>query len=161
MGYNTHSEGNDAKIAAEQEQCYDLRMQGLSIREIARRMHFSVGTVHNRLNDEINKRIAPKSDMLRVFELDKLDDLEARLISERNHIEVGENPDAIVKLANSQVNTMARRARLMGLDAPEKVAISGSLSPEIPAALRAAMDRATEDAEKREAEIRARGNGSA
>lgn len=159
MAANPSSIGNDAKIVAEQEQCYDLRMQGLSIREIARRVGLGVGTVHNRLNDEINKRIAPKSDALRVFELDKLDDIEARLIAERNVIPVGDNPDAIVKLVNSQVSTMARRARLMGLDAPEKVAISGHLSPEIPASLKAAMDRAAEDADKREAEIRAR-NGS-
>lgn len=160
MGHNAQSLGNDAKIVAEQEQCHDLRMQGLSIREIARRMQLGVGTVHNRLNDEINKRIAPKSDQLRIFELDKLDDAEARLIAERNHIELGENPDAVVKLVNSQVSTMARRARLMGLDAPEKVAISGSLETPVPASLRAAMDRAEEEVSKREAEIRARGNGS-
>lgn len=155
-----HVEGNDAKIAAEQERCYELRMQGLSIREIARRVGLGVGTVHNRLNDEINKRIAPKSDMLRVFELDKLDDLEARLIAERNAIALGDNPDAIVKLANSQINTMGRRARLMGLDAPEKVmTIPADTSPEIPAALKAAIEAAEVDAEKRKAEIRARLNG--
>lgn len=160
MAANPHCEGNEAKINDQQEKAYDLRMQGLSIREIARRMQLGVGTVHNRLNDEINKRIAPKSDALRIFELDKLDDVEARLIAERNHIQIGENPDAVVKLANSQVNTMARRARLMGLDAPEKVAITGSLEPTVPAALQAAMERASEEVSKREAEIRARGNGA-
>lgn len=160
MAANPHLAGNEAKINEQQEKAYDLRLQGLSIREIARRMQLGVGTVHNRLNDEINKRIAPRSDQLRIFELDKLDDVEARLIAERNHIELGENPDAVVKLANSQVSTMARRARLMGLDAPEKVAISGSLETPVPASLRAAMDRAEEEVSKREAEIRARGNGN-
>ena len=160
MAHNPASIGNEAKIVAEQEQCYDLRMDGLSIREIARKTRLGMGTVHNRLNDEINKRIAPKSDMLRVFELDKLDDIEARLIAERNAIPVGDNPDAVVKLSNSQVSTMARRARLMGLDAPEKVAISGDVEVSLPPALKASIERAEEDAEKRGAEIRARLNGS-
>jgi AcrR family transcriptional regulator len=159
LAANPSSIGNDAKIVAEQEQCYDLRMQGLSIREIARRVGLGVGTVHNRLNDEINKRIAPKSDMLRVFELDKLDDAEARLIAERNVIPVGDNPDAVVKLINSQVSTMARRARLMGLDAPEKVAISGDVEVALHPAVKAALDAAEAESVKQGAEIRARLNG--
>lgn len=159
MVANPSSLANEAKIVAEQEQCYDLRMDGLSIREIARRVHLGVGTVHNRLNDEINKRIAPKSDMLRVFELDKLDDAEARLIAERNVIPVGDNPDAVVKLINSQVSTMARRARLMGLDAPEKVAISGDVEVALHPAVKAALDQAEAESVKQGAEIRARLNG--
>lgn len=159
MGSNAQSMGNDAKIAAEQEQCYDLRLQGLSIREIARRVNLGVGTVHNRLSDEINKRIAPKSDELRLFELDKLDDAEARLISERNAISVGDNPDAVVKLINSQVNTMGRRAKLMGLDAPEKVAISGDVEVALHPAVKAALDQAEAESVKQGAEIRARLNG--
>lgn len=155
------SHSNDAKIVEQQEKIFDLRLAGLSIREIARKMNLGIGTVSKRLNDETIRRIAPKSDELRLFELAKLDELEDRLVQERNALELGNKPDSVAKLASSQITVMGRRARLMGLDAPEKVAISRDPdSAPLPPALTEAMRQAQEDAEQREAEIRARSNGA-
>lgn len=160
-GTNPASAANDAKIAAEQEQCYDLRLEGLSIREVARKTGLSRSTVQNRLNDESIRRIAPRSDALRIQQLDQLDEINSRLQREKDAIHVGDKPDSVVKLSNSQLGVIDRAARLMGTNAPEKVAVTTNRdSLDLPPALAGAMRAAELDAERREAEIRARGNGA-
>ncbi|MCW2902263.1 MAG: hypothetical protein JWO67_4528 [Streptosporangiaceae bacterium] len=155
-----HLAGNQAKVIEQQARVYELRQEGDSIREIARKLNMSRGTVQNRLDDEWIRRIGPLSDALRERDLGRMEDAEQRLMAEKDAIEVGDKPDMIAKLTMSQAAIWDRRAKILGYNAPEKFQVSGATVVDIPPSLRAAMERAEVDAAKRESEIRARANGS-
>lgn len=160
-GNSTHLTANDAKIIKQQEECFDLREEGKSIREIARLTHLSKGTVQNRLDDEWIRRIGPRSDRLRNQQLAQIDQAYQRLQAEEDTIEVGEKPETVVKIVTSKVTLWARQARLCGLDAPAQVQMTTETTVQVPehlkAAVEAAEERAREHALTREAAIRANG----
>lgn len=165
MGANPHLSANQAKVITEQEKCFDLREEGKSIREIARLTGLSRGTVQNRLDDEWIRRIGPRSDAARERQLAQIADAHMRLVEEKDHIAIGENPDTIAKLTNSQATLWDREAKLLGTYAPEKVSLTGGVSVEIPEQLRASIaaaeERARADALVREAAIRGRNGDGA
>jgi predicted transcriptional regulator len=158
-GTAPHLAANQAKIIAQQEKIYELREQGKCIREIAREMGLSKGTVQNRLDDEWIRRIGPLSDKARERQLARVAQAEERIIAEKDAIEVGDNPDAIARLTSTQVGLWAQEAKLLGLFAPDKLQVSGDVAVELPPGLRAAVERAEADLAKREEEIRARADG--
>lgn len=150
---------NQAKIIVQQERCFDLREEGKSIREIARALSISRGTVQNRLDDEWIRRIGPRSDRARDRQLARVAQAEERLTAEKDAIKIGDKPDVIAKLTTTQIGLWTQEAKLLGLFAPEKFQVSGDVAVELPPSIRAAIDRAEKDALLREEESRARANG--
>lgn len=115
MGANPYCLSNTAQIAEDQIRCYELRLTGMSIRAIAAETGLSVGTVHSRIESEIAARVLPVADEVRKMELDRLDrwltKLDAQIQDDRS---VARNVEVAVKVAE-------RRAKLLGIDAPEKI----------------------------------------
>lgn len=115
MGRQQSARANRATTAEEQVRCYQLRLSGLSIRQIARATGLSVGTVSNRIQAEINARVLPLADEVRKMELDRLDGWLARLNAE---IVAGK---AVARNVEVAVKVSERRAKLLGIDAPQQV----------------------------------------
>ena len=114
MGAVPQCRNNDALVAAQQIQCYELRLTGMSIRAIAKKTGLSVGTVYKRIQSEIAERVLPLAEEVRKMELDRLDrwleKLDAQILADKS---VARNVEVAVKVAE-------RRAKLLGIDAPEK-----------------------------------------
>lgn len=106
---------NRASVAEEQVRCYQLRLTGLSIRQIAGHTGLGVATVHARIQSEINARVLPLADEVRKVELDRLDGWLARLNGE---IAAGK---AVARNVEVAVRVSERRAKLLGIDAPQQI----------------------------------------
>ncbi len=118
MARNPASTPNPAKIAQQQEEIYQLRLQGLTVRQIATQIGMPRSTVQNRLDSEITGRVLPVADEVRLLEVDRLDAWLARL---ENRLEQGEDPVRVVPVL---LKVQERRARLLGLDAPERADVT-------------------------------------
>ena len=115
MGAIPQARDNDAKVAEEQIRCYELRLTGMSIRNIAKATGLSVGCVHNRIQAEIRQRVLPLAEEVRQMELDRLDRWLTKLDAQiQQNQSVARNVEVAVKVAE-------RRARLLGIDAPERI----------------------------------------
>ena len=114
---------NAAQKAEEQRVCYQLRLQGHSIREVARLASEELGwsvtrdIAHRRVEEEGLQRVEPAERALRELELDRLDRylLAAETVA-------ATSPDPKDKLAalDRAMKVQERRAKLLGLDAPER-----------------------------------------
>jgi hypothetical protein len=117
-GSRTYLASNTATVAEEQVRCYELRLTGMSLDRIAKETRLSKGTVHNRIQAEIAARVLPLADEVRKMELDRLDrwleKLDAQIQDDEAAGRVARNIEVAVKVAE-------RRAKLLGIDAPEKV----------------------------------------
>lgn len=106
---------NRVSIAEEQVKCYELRLTGMSIEAIAKATGIARSTVHDRIQSEIAARVLPLADEVRKMELDRLDrwlaKLDAQIAEDRY---VARNVEVAVRVSE-------RRAKLLGLDAPEKI----------------------------------------
>ena len=115
MGRPAQATANAAKIAAQQIQCYELRLTGMSIDGIAAATGIPRSTVSDRIQSHIKLQIQPLADELRAIEVARLDryleKLDAQIQEDRA---VARNTEVAVKVAE-------RRAKLLGIDAPEKV----------------------------------------
>ena len=106
---------NSAEVAEEQIRCYELRLTGASIRQIATITGLGVATVHKLIKLEIDERVTPLAEEARRMELDRLDVWLARLTVQINKgVAVARNVEVALRVSE-------RRARLLGLDAPERV----------------------------------------
>lgn len=115
IGGKTYTTPNRASVAEEQVHCYELRLTGMSIREIAERTGISKSTVHDRIQAEISSRVTPLAEEVRKMELDRLDGWLERLNEQiARGIQVARNVEVAVRVSE-------RRAKLLGIDAPEKV----------------------------------------
>lgn len=133
-GPNTHRTGgqSDAGKAERQARAYDLRLSGLTIRQIAAELGVSYTTVHGDLRREIHERIDPLKDQYLQYELDRLD------AYQRAALAVLENPGTPVQDFEGRVHVIMddkkilgaidrlvkiseSRRKLCGLDAPVKV----------------------------------------
>ncbi|HWR48934.1 MAG TPA: hypothetical protein VN327_15185 [Pseudonocardiaceae bacterium] len=102
-------------VTEEQIRCYELRLTGMSLDAIAKATRLSKGAVHNRIQAEIRERVLPLADEVRKMELDWLDRWLAKLDAQtQDDRSVARNVEVAVKVSE-------RRARLLGIDAPEKV----------------------------------------
>jgi hypothetical protein len=128
MATGVHEGGwkrNHAQRAEEQVVCYQLRLQGHSVREVARlageRLGWSLteNTAWNRIRDEALARVEPEREALLRMELDRLDRyllaLEATAASEEA------KPADRIGAVNSALKVQERRAKLLGLDQPMEV----------------------------------------
>lgn len=122
MGAIAATLARPAKVAEEQAACYKLQLDGLSIREISKQTGLSVGTVHRRINAQC-ERVVPAlpptvpglAEQVRTRHLEQI---KAWLIKLNEQI----NRDQYVA-RNIEVGTrlLEREAKLLGIDAPEKV----------------------------------------
>ena len=108
--------GNETIRVDKHLQAYDLRLKGWTIRNIAKELECSVGSVHGWLQNAMNERIAEAGEDLRKLELDRLD-------SYLQKVECAlDQPDAdLPKLLGTALRVGERRAKLLGLDAPERI----------------------------------------
>lgn len=107
-----YSVNNTATVAEQQVECYELRLTGMAFRQIATATGLSVGTVHARIEAEIAERVLPLADAVRKMEVDRLD-----LWLSKLEAEMDKDPVRAIPVA---VRVSERRAKLLGLDAPEK-----------------------------------------
>lgn len=109
---------NRSLLAARQAEALRLRVEGLTIRQIADRLEVSVGTVSNDLQAAQQATITPLVAELRETEGAKLDLLEGRI---RGVLAEPRDQGTLLKAVDRALRIAERRARLMGLDMPPQV----------------------------------------
>jgi hypothetical protein len=117
-GSRTYLTANKAEVAEQARRCYELKLAGWSHDRIAAELKISYGTVHNRIKAHIEVRVQPLADELRAVMVDRLD-----LCIEKLHEQI-QDPEAAGRLARNfevLVKVEERRAKLLGVDAPERV----------------------------------------
>lgn len=103
--------------------CWDLRVAGHTLREIAQRMEVSPGTVHNYIVavlERLRAETDEKASQHVAMSLQRLDKAIA-LVMKRIDSDDEESLDAIDRLDKLE----KRRAALLGLDAPAKQELTG------------------------------------
>lgn len=143
-------------MVSEQVWCYEQHLRGLSLRAIAEYSYEALGhtlsmkTVHRRIGAELALRVEAnnyKAAELRQKELDRLDEQETlvRGVQTRVHFktnggEIVRDPetgealvdDAPVLAANDRlVKIGERRSKLLGVDAPQQVAMDTTVRIEL------------------------------
>lgn len=96
----------------------DLRLKGMSYREIAKEMGVHSGTAHGYVQvaiKVIQEKYTEKAEALVILEQQKLDRLEVGLIESARKGDI--------KAATVLLKIMERRAKLLGLDSPAEVKI--------------------------------------
>lgn len=117
-GGSSYTTSNKATVAEEQVRCYELRLAGKSLEAIAKEVKLSKGTVHNRIQAHITLRVQPLADELRAVMVDRLDLCIARL---HDQIQDDEAAHRLARNIEVLVKVEERRAKLLGVDAPERV----------------------------------------
>lgn len=139
-----------AQRAAQQEQAYELRLRGRTLRQIGQDMGISHETVRVLLKSEIAHRLDPLKDQYLQYELDRLDHMQQAVLAVldnpgrivhvmewRGEYETNEDGEQFKKLDSvpvlivddkkilGAVDRLVRisesRRKLVGLDAPVKV----------------------------------------
>lgn len=113
--------GEAEAIALRRSRVLDLRVAGASMRTIAREIGCAASTVCTDLGAEmaaLHKATSQKTEHLRSLELARLDAITLRASIKLN------GPEWF-KASQTLLAVSARRARLLGLDAVEKVELSG------------------------------------
>ena len=117
-GPRTRTVVNKVETAEQSRRCYELKLAGWSHDKIAAELKVSHGTVQARIDAHIALRVQPLADELRAVMVDRLDLCIARLHSQIQDDEQGarlaRNIEVLVKVEE-------RRAKLLGVDAPERV----------------------------------------
>ncbi|MBP6096147.1 MAG: hypothetical protein KA451_08275 [Methyloversatilis sp.] len=106
--------------AQSEEQALDLRRSGASYREIAKALDMSLGNAHRLVKRALNRNLAKCEEIaveIRTLELDRLDALQTFLWEKAKK----GNATAIDRI----LKIMERRARLLGLDAPQRIGLGG------------------------------------
>ncbi|MFA5387419.1 MAG: helix-turn-helix transcriptional regulator [Candidatus Paceibacterota bacterium] len=156
-GNNSHNTRLHVEATERQQQCLDMRCRGMSTRQIAAALDLSDSTVRGYISRSLKKLHQNRdtdAECLRDLELEKLDVLEraANRVLAKNHLVVSSggvvsdtriNPDTgksepykltdsgpVLKAIGSLLKIAERRARLLGLDAPQKIEQSGGLKVE-------------------------------
>ena len=119
MAPNPHSRLNAAVQAERQVRAYELRLKGHSLRAIAailtgEGIQASHTSVREWISQECSERVSPLADEVRRMELDRLDRWLVKLDEE---IEAG---NQVARNVDSAVRVSERRARLLGVDAPQQ-----------------------------------------
>lgn len=112
--------------AARRQMAVRLRVQGKSYRVIAKTLECSVSAAHGYIKSEMDDlRDATRADAehLRDIEIAKLDSLEDKCRSKLRHADEQDT----AKLAAVIVKITESRRKLLGLDAPQRVEMSGNL----------------------------------
>lgn len=146
MGNIPQAHSNSVQVAEEQIACYALRLKGLTIRAIADELNMAKSTVERRLIAERESRVAPLADEVRQLELDRLDHFTAKLW---DRIDFGGKSTA--RDIEVAMKVSERRAKLLGLDAPEKQQIEATVENRAPEVLRLIEQAEAKAAEEEQA----------
>jgi hypothetical protein len=135
-----------AELAIERrrEQTTKLRLAGWSIRDIAGHLKCSVGTIHSDLSEVLLRTQDTTDDAVkkdRALSVARLDKATKGIWPQ---VESGE-VDAVDRL----VKLEARRAKLLGLDAPTRQELSGPGGGAIPVEAQTSLARKLDDLRKR------------
>jgi len=98
----------DPKRAEQARKCYELALLGYSQRQIAEKVGISQTTVHNRIGEQIAKRVHPKADEYRAQQIDRCG---VYLRSLATQVLAGD-----AKAINNALRVEERIAKLMGTD---------------------------------------------
>lgn len=112
--------GEDARLSEARQTAMELRKGGMSYRAIAQTMGVNVHTAYDYVQAELlelRKETTEDTQTVRDMELARCDEMMAGL---EEGIKAGD-PMSV----NAAIRVMERRARLMGLDAPEKKSVTG------------------------------------
>ncbi|MGJ6963274.1 hypothetical protein ACSDR0_15315 [Streptosporangium sp. G11] len=147
-GPTPHARGNSAQAAEETAAAYELRLTGLTLREIGARLGIAPSTVHLRITAALAERVDPLVDQYRTVELDRLDRLTVKAweVLERDHVVVQHgkivrdeegNPlrddGPVLAAVGTLLRISERRSKLLGLDAPIPLAIDAHVHQVDPA----------------------------
>jgi hypothetical protein len=106
---------NKAEIAEQQARCYELCLAGHNYRVIAETVGVSLAKVSKLINEHLALRVQPLADELRAVTVDRLDRYLVKLDSQiQAGVSVARNVEVAVKVEE-------RRAKLLGIDAPQVV----------------------------------------
>jgi transposase len=115
LGPKAHQAPNAADIAKQQAECYQLQLDGLSIREIAKRTGLSRGTVGNRISAQCAAIVQPLADQVRARHLEQIKAWLARINEQI------ERDYAVARNVEVGTRLLEREAKLLGIDAPTQV----------------------------------------
>ena len=113
------------RTAELEAECLRLRREGLTHREIAARLGVAPATAYRRVRhalDQVNERTVEDAATLRSLEMLRLDELQEALWQRAT--------DGEVRAIDRVLHIMARRARLLGLDAPERQLTKVRIDPQ-------------------------------
>ena len=118
MGGRKESHANPAEQAEKQVRAYELKLQGHSLRAIAKIMTaegvpVSHQTVSNLIDRECAERVLPLADAVRKQEIDRFDQWLVRL-NER----IDQGGSDLSRAIEVAVKVSERRAKLLGADSP-------------------------------------------
>jgi hypothetical protein len=141
------TKGASEAASFNRRQAYDLRIQGLTYQGIADRLKVSVKTAFYYINDQLREHdevCKESAEQVRSMELKHLGELQARwlpiALSDKlevsKMVERGEDTvkvewdafDAGLKAVDRVLKIQERRAKLLGLEAPQKIDVSGHLT---------------------------------
>lgn len=120
----SHYRWNRVQRTEVQIYCYEQRMQGHTIRDIAVKATekfnrpISRSSVDKYLQSEIKERRDPLAEDFRQMELDKIQRLELRLNDQLDIAAELQDSIRVSALANALIRVFERRARYQGADAP-------------------------------------------
>ncbi len=113
------------RTALLEERCLQLRLEGLTHREIAARLGIAPSSAYKRVRhalDAVNERNAAAAERLRTLELLRLDALQDAIWDKALEGEA--------QSLSRVLTIMERRAKLLGLDAPTSTRRQAALSPQ-------------------------------
>ena len=113
------------KMEAERQRykMLELRLKGKTYRQIGEKLGCTAQNVHKEIQQAFKERPIENIEEVRQLELDRLDRMIEPLEDNVNRGDV-RHVEAMLKL-------MDRRAKLLGLNAPERLEIAGELDPKV------------------------------
>lgn len=115
-GPAAHRKANTVTVAEQRIRCYELRMAGHTITEIARMTGLSRTTVHTRITEEVTERVEPWAVLHRQMQLDRIESYLSTLDTQ-----IAAGAPGIPRHIEVAIKAMERQAKLLGLDAPAQV----------------------------------------
>lgn len=137
---------NTAVHAEQEQRCFDLRLEGKSLRAIAALTGLSTSTVQRRINGAAAKYVSPKVEALRAQH-----DAQFDLVYEETQkiIDTTDDVDVKLKAIQTLLRIQDRQAKLHGMDAPTRVEATHTVQTQTEAELEglfAELDRKNEQA---------------
>ena len=114
--------GNREKFTERRLRAWELRKSGASYRAIARELGYSYDTAHKDVQHVFRtliERTTESAEQARKIDTERLDTMLLALASKIR--------DGNVAAIGQAIQILARRAKMYGYDAPEKVEMSGSM----------------------------------
>lgn len=107
----------NVNAAFRRRKALEMRRDGFGLQAIATALGMAISSVHETITVGLAETVQPVSDEMRELELQRLDRLQQR----NNKAVLAGNVDAI----RVAVKIIEARAKLLGMNAPEKVEMSG------------------------------------